>query len=240
MAREHAIARFQQIPVAGKVLVIKRPVGVIVQFLEALVESINGQEESFGICDVNGHRHVEAGARFPHEVETGIVNFHQRARGDIFSQIEAQSLQHFQSFRACLMRASDLVRLPSRVIWTVEVVPCRLRENHEPVRVCLLKALDSLLKALSIVTGEVYHQPDVFPVHHRENVVWRGEELYLLSQGHTILALRSPGEMGVNVNDGKARPGHLRFRHVKHALGLEVRQFKALLLGGLLWLAHGR
>ena len=237
MAREHAISRFQQFPVAGEIPVVKRPVGVIVQFLEPLIESINGQEESFGIGDVNGHRHFEGCAGFPHEVEMRIVNFHQRAGSDLFPKIEAQSFHHFQSFSPCLMRAGDLVRLPSRVIWAAKVVPSRLREDHEPVGVRPLKALKSFLKALSTVPGQVHHHPDVFLIHHRQHVVWRGKEPYLLSDGYAILVPRPHGEMGVNINDGKARTRHIRFRHVKHALGLEVLQCKPLRLGGLRRLA---
>src|SRR5579859_1428155 len=56
MALQNAVARFQNFRVAWKILPMKRPIRMIVQFLEALVEAIDGQKESFRIRNVDRHR----------------------------------------------------------------------------------------------------------------------------------------------------------------------------------------
>jgi hypothetical protein len=58
---------------------------VIVQFLEALVEAIDGQKESFGIGNVDRHRNTQRPARFPHGIEAFVVHFHKRPSRDFLA-----------------------------------------------------------------------------------------------------------------------------------------------------------
>ena len=78
MACHHAIARFDQLGVAGKIAAVKRPVGMIVQLLVTFVEAVGRSEERDRVGDVNCDRHVELPARIPHGIEARIVDLHQR------------------------------------------------------------------------------------------------------------------------------------------------------------------
>jgi MacB-like periplasmic core domain len=53
MAREHPIAGFKKLLVRRKILIVKRPVGMFVQFLVALVETVDRQEERLRIGGMN-------------------------------------------------------------------------------------------------------------------------------------------------------------------------------------------
>src|SRR5579863_6280055 len=97
MAGKNPIASFQQLRVAGKVLPMKRPVWMIVQFLETFVEPVNGQEERLRVGDVNGHRHTKCAARLPHGIKSRIVHFNETARPDVFSEIQPQYFFYFHS-----------------------------------------------------------------------------------------------------------------------------------------------
>ena len=148
-------------------------------------------------------------------------------------EVETESLHNFQSFRPCLVRAPNLIRLPARVVRPVEVVPSGFREDQEPVRVSPLKALNGLLETLSMVAGEVHHHADIFLVHHRQHLFRSREEPDLLPDGHAILVLRPHGEVGMHIDNGEPRAFHLRFRHVQHAPGLEVLERQAFRLCAL-------
>src|SRR5207249_10497554 len=49
MAGQYAVASLQQFPVTGKVAAVKRPICMVIQFLEALVEAIDRKEECLRI-----------------------------------------------------------------------------------------------------------------------------------------------------------------------------------------------
>src|SRR6185295_14141936 len=92
MPGNDAISRFQQLRIARKIVAVKRPVGVIVELIKALIEPIRGQKKSFGVRNVNGYRDSQRSACIPHRVETWIVDLHQRTFRNIFAKIESRSL----------------------------------------------------------------------------------------------------------------------------------------------------
>src|ERR1041385_5242511 len=84
---------------------------MIIQFLEALVETVDGKEESFRIGDVNRHRHIQRSARLPHGVEAFVIHFHEWPRRDVLAQVESQRFQDLQSSRPKFLSLSHLIRL---------------------------------------------------------------------------------------------------------------------------------
>src|SRR6266581_1010579 len=97
VAGQDAVARLQQFGVTGKIAAVKRPIRMIVQFLEALVETVDGKEESFRIRNVDRHRDSQRPARFPHGIEPLVIHFHEWPRRDVLTQVEPQGLKNLQS-----------------------------------------------------------------------------------------------------------------------------------------------
>ena len=87
MACEHPVAGVQQFGVAGEIPSIERPVGVIVQFFESLIEAINGQKECFGVRYMNRDGHIKRAASVPHGIEARIIHLDQGTGTYMFSQI---------------------------------------------------------------------------------------------------------------------------------------------------------
>ena len=79
MAGEYTVARFEQCSIARKVVVVKRPMWVIVQFFVALVEAIRGREECDWIRNVDRYWHVQLATGVPHGIKSWIVNLCQLA-----------------------------------------------------------------------------------------------------------------------------------------------------------------
>ena len=77
VAGQHVVASFQQFCVTGKITAVERPIRMVIQFLEAFIEPINGKEECLRIRNMNRNRHPQRAGCLPHGVETWIVNFHQ-------------------------------------------------------------------------------------------------------------------------------------------------------------------
>ena len=74
MACDDAVARVQQRAIRRIVPAVERPVRMVVELLEALVEAIDRQEERFRVRHVNRDRHLQRGARLPHRIEPAIVD----------------------------------------------------------------------------------------------------------------------------------------------------------------------
>src|SRR5215471_4870383 len=111
MTRENAIARREQFRVAGKIVTIKRPIGMVVELLVSLVESVGGCEERDGIGNVNGHRHIQLATGVPHGIKTRIINLDQGAGGDVLTQIKTERLQNLEPPRPVAVRRLDRRRL---------------------------------------------------------------------------------------------------------------------------------
>src|SRR2546425_6758687 len=88
---------------------------------------------------MNRDRHAQRSACFPHCIETWIVDFNQWPLRDSLTQIETQCLQNFESARARLVCANNLVGLKFAVPWLIRALPPRLREDYEPFRIGPLK-----------------------------------------------------------------------------------------------------
>ena len=92
MARDQAVASLKQLRIARKIIIIKRPVRMIVEFLIPLVKAIGRSEECNRVRDVNRDRHFQLPTGVPHGIEPRVVNFHQFARRDVLAQIEPERL----------------------------------------------------------------------------------------------------------------------------------------------------
>src|SRR5438046_5009847 len=84
---------------------------MIVQFLEALVETVDGKKESFRIRNVDRHRNTQRPACFPHAIEAFVIYFHEWPRRDVLAQVESQRFENLQSACARLVGPDNLIRL---------------------------------------------------------------------------------------------------------------------------------
>ena len=71
----------------------------------------------------------------------------ERAGADLLPQVEAQRLQDLDALRACGLGTAQLVGLPFRVARLREVIPRRLGEHHEAIRVRRLPRLSPPARA---------------------------------------------------------------------------------------------
>ena len=81
-----------QTGIAGKIAAMERPVRMPAQFLVAFIVAIGRQEERFGIRGVDEHRQVVRRARFPHRIETAVIDLHQWSTCNLLAQIETKGL----------------------------------------------------------------------------------------------------------------------------------------------------
>ena len=79
------VARGQQLSVAGKIMIVKRPIGVIIQFFVALVEAVSRREERDRIGNVDSHGKVQLPADIPHGIKSGIIDLDQGPGSDVFA-----------------------------------------------------------------------------------------------------------------------------------------------------------
>src|SRR5690242_9071284 len=96
---------------------------MIVQLLEALVEAVYWQKESFGIRNVYCHGHIQSPTCLPHGIETFVIHLHERPRGYVLPQIESQRFQDFQAARANLVRATNFICLELAVSRLIGALP---------------------------------------------------------------------------------------------------------------------
>src|SRR6267143_3258144 len=139
VAGQNVVPCLQQLSVTWKIAAVKGPIWMIIQFLEALIETIGRKEESLRIRNVNRHRHAKRSACFPHGIETWIVNFYQWALRDSLTQIKTQRLKNFQSARACLVCPNNLIGLELAISRLICAFPPRFRERYESFWMGLLK-----------------------------------------------------------------------------------------------------
>src|SRR5256885_955310 len=78
-------------------------------------------------------------------------------------------------------------------------------EGHEAPGGRPLEVADRLLQAGAGAAREVHHRLDVLAVHHLEQLGGGGQELHILAAEDAAPALRGPGEVRVDVDDGEAR-----------------------------------
>src|SRR5580704_2759476 len=165
MTRQNAVARLQQFCVTRKVAAIKGPIRMVVQFLEAFIETIDGKEKSLRIGNVNRYRHAQRSAYFPHGVETWIVNSYQWALRDSLTQVKTQRLKNFQSARACLMSPNNLIGLKLAVTRPICALPPRFRESYKPFWIGLLELSNRFVQSFAHASSQVYHHADILSVH---------------------------------------------------------------------------
>src|SRR5580704_4985305 len=139
VAGQNTVACLQQFCVTRKIAAIKGPIRMVIQFLEAFIETIDGKEKSLRIRNVNRYRHAQRTACFPHGVETWIVNSYQRALRDSLTQAKTQRLKNFDSSRACLISPNNLIGLKLAVTRPICAFPPRFREGYKPFWIGLLK-----------------------------------------------------------------------------------------------------
>src|SRR5207237_790277 len=120
MPRYDAVAGFEQFCVARKITPVKRPIRVVVEFFVAFIETVGRREECNRIGNVNRDRNIELTASVQHGVESGIVDLHQSARGDVLSKIKAQSFENLQTAGAAAMGLLDRLSLKLRIIGLLE------------------------------------------------------------------------------------------------------------------------
>src|ERR1700676_5395821 len=116
-----------------------------IQFLATFAEAIDGKKESFGIRNVNRHRHPQRTTRLPHCVESWIVNFYQCSLGNLLAQIKPERLQDFYSTCACLVCTNKLLSLKLAVSRLICALPPWFRECQEAIRMRLLEFSDDFL-----------------------------------------------------------------------------------------------
>src|SRR6516162_2015302 len=146
MALQYSIPRVQKFLVARKVLPMKRPIGMIVQLLEALVEPVSWQKERLGIRNMDRNGHLQRSTGFPHRIESPIIDLHERTFRNFLPQVKTQCLQHLQSPRSCLLGALDGIRLDSSVVGTGALIPQRFGDRYESVWVWFLKFFDRFVQ----------------------------------------------------------------------------------------------
>ena len=171
---------------------------------------------------MNRYRHVQRSARFPHRIKASIIDFHQWPFRNPFAQIESERLEDFQSARACLMRASDLVGLKLRIAWFVDALPPGLSKGHKAIWVGLRKFLDDLLEALPHSSGKVHHHANIFAIHQRQHGIRCCGMAHGLAYTHPFDFLGFVGKVRVNVNQRITRTRHFVFRNVQHAPRLKI------------------
>ncbi len=231
VAREHAVAGLHDRPVAGKVLPVERPVGVVSELVPALVRAVDGQEERLGVGDVDEDGQAVGRARLPHRVEAWIVHLHQGAFGDPLPQEEPEGLEDLEPPGPRPGRLLDRVRLDLRIA-RVQQLPVRgLGAGEEAARVGLVEGRDRPREPLPGAAGQIQHRADALPVHDREGVLRRGVEGDLLSRGDPFRGVGRPGEVGMDVDHGMARLLHARLRDLEHAPGPEVLEQELAVLG---------
>src|SRR5690349_22468060 len=96
---------------------------MIIQLLEALVETIRGKKEGFRVRDVHRHRDTQGPTRFPHRIKTLIVHLHKWSGRDLLPQIQSQCLEDFQSTCSRLVCANDFVSLKLAVSRLIRALP---------------------------------------------------------------------------------------------------------------------
>src|SRR5437588_4888579 len=115
MPRHNPVTGFQQLGIAGKIVIVERPVRMVIKFFVAFVEAVSRCEKCNGVRDVNSDWHLELPASVPHSIESTIVNFHQPTGGNVLSQIESKSFQNFQPSCTVAMGLRYCLGLNSRV-----------------------------------------------------------------------------------------------------------------------------
>src|ERR1051325_806340 len=114
---DDTISRLLKLHVGGKILAVKRPVGMCAQLFITFIETICRQEERIGIRNMNCDRHIQSAGRFPHLIEPFVVDFHQWTCGYVFAQIESKSLKYFQSTRSGSFSCLELFSLKPGIVW---------------------------------------------------------------------------------------------------------------------------
>ena len=224
MPREDSIARVENRAERREIASVERPVGMVLQFLDALVEAIDRQEERFGICHMDAHGEVERRARLPHRVKSAIVDRDQASVRATVAQIQPERLQDFDTSRAGAMGPLDLLGLKRGIPWLARSRPPRLGERDEPPRVGSIVIAHDLLETCAAATRQVDHRRDALPVHRGDDVRCGGGIGHGLHVFGAFRRAPASRQVGVHVDDRKPWSRDARLRHVKHALWLKLIQ----------------
>ena len=209
--RDDAVERVHELLERREVAAVERPVRVVVQLLEALVEAVDRQEERLGIGDVDRNRHASSDAHASHiGSKRAIVHLDERARRPVLAQVRGRA-SSAPSARAHRLAAPA----PSSSAWnapkpgSLQAAPARLGERQEAAGNLAVEA------ARSSSVSPWPNPPVRFTIVRTLRPVHDGQELSVRAMKHHGLADRDAGplagrepEVRVHVDDGKARPRH--------------------------------
>jgi hypothetical protein len=187
MAGEDAVARFQQFRLAGKILAVERPVRMIIQLLEPFVGTVDRQKESDGVGDMDGDRHVEGAAGFPHCVKSHVIHLHQLSGGDVFPQVEAERLENLHAAGAVAVCLPDGLALKLGIAGLVGAGIPGFHECIKTSRMFGVVFLDGIPQAFAVAPCQVDHRLDVPSVHHFQELFGRRQELPFFDHRHSLL-----------------------------------------------------
>ena len=177
---------------------------MIAQFLPTLVLVVIQLPKRLRVRDVNGNRHVQLAAAFPHRVELRVINLDQLAAAVL--EIQAEALELLQARRAEAMpflhlrhRArAEIRRIPARVveIHVVNDAPRRERVRHA-LHVLEGRQLTRLVR--HVTAAQVHRHAHAHAIHdtHRAREMLRGAIQVLMQINDAmlrapVLGLRAP------------------------------------------------
>ena len=224
VAREDAIPRLHDLPVAREVLPVEGPVGVVPELVPALVRAVDGEEEGLGVRDVDVDGQAVRRAGLPHRVEAPVVDLDERPLAAVLAEVEAEGLQDLQARRSRLGRLLDGVGLELREARVRERAPHRLRAGVEAAGVRAVEGGDRLPEAVAEAAGQVDDGLHALAVHDGERVRRARVEGDRVLGGRALAAALREGEVRVDVDDREARGRDARLLHVEHGARAEVAQ----------------
>ena len=117
---------------------VERPIGMILQFLEALVEAVYWEKKSGRIRDVDGHGILRA----PHASHIGSKrgsSIFTSVRSRRLAEVQTERLEDLQPARPRSVSLDEIIGLALWVIGFVGVLVRRFGEREEAPGVCCLE-----------------------------------------------------------------------------------------------------
>ena len=122
MAGDHLDALGMQVSPRREIGPVEEPLRVVIQFVPALVESVERSEEGAGIAGVNLDRTLVTGTDLPDRVELGVVDRH--VSSVLVPNTEPERLVKLQSFGPrfkALVQPGRLSIRPARIVDTRKI-----------------------------------------------------------------------------------------------------------------------
>ena len=200
MTRDHSVSRLNQLGIRGKIVVMKRPIGMIAELLVSLVEPIRGREKGNWIGDMDCDGHLQMAADLPHGIKPGIVDLHELSGGDVVPQIEPEGLEDFQTAGPVTMSLFDRFCLN---LWIAGFEKARVTgfsERVEPVRMSFVVPSDGFDEAGIKSAGQVYHGTDIFPVHNGDQFSRIAQVSALCREWNAMNLMSGNGNVRMEIN----------------------------------------